>query len=335
MMRGWLIRMGWVAAAGVLMMIASPAQGSGQQTQQREVECRCVNADGDQIEDCTCFRTPRFEMAFAPFSARPRLGISVDPDQGSTADAQGARVTNVLEDGPAEEAGLQEGDVITRIDGRSLLQPLAADVEEDFDLDESLPVQRLLSIARRLEPGQQVTIEYLRGSERRTATLEAQELSARSFAWAFDPDQIRIDADRMRIDADRLREQMRGMREGMRVLEFRSDDPDAPLARFFDADAPFAMGPLGSARYGLRMIELNEGLGTYFGATEGVLVTEVDDDSTLGLRAGDVILRVGERDVTTPDRVLRLLATYEEGEEIALRIRRNGSEMSVMGRLGG
>jgi hypothetical protein len=30
-----------------------------------------------------------------------------------------------------------------------------------------------------------------------------------------------------------------------------------------------------------------------------------------------------------------LLGTYEDGEEVTFRIRRNGSEMSVMGRLGG
>jgi serine protease Do len=95
------------------------------------------------------------------------------------------------------------------------------------------------------------------------------------------------------------------------------------------------VGLLGSSRYGLELIELNEGLGDYFGTSEGVLVTGLDEDSTLGLRPGDVILRVGDRDVTTPDRVLRLLGTYEDGEEVTFRVRRNGSEMSVMGRLGG
>jgi serine protease Do len=105
--------------------------------------------------------------------------------------------------------------------------------------------------------------------------------------------------------------------------------------RFFGGDAPWVIGPFGSARYGVQLIELNEGLGDYFGTSEGVLVVEVDEDSTLGLRPGDVILSVGEREVATPDRVLRLLGTYEDDEEITFRIRRNGAEMSVMGRLGG
>jgi hypothetical protein len=331
MIRGWMKRAGWTIAAGALVAVAWPAQGSAapqQRQNQSQVECRCVDADGTAIDDCTCFRMPSFDMAFAPFAPRPRLGISVDGDQPSTVDAQGARVSSVIEDGPAGEAGLREGDIITRLGGQSLLQPLAPDVEEDFDLDESLPVQRLMSIARGLETGEEVEVEFLRDGQRQTVTVEARDISPRAFAMAFDGDQIRIDAERMRADAERLREQMRGMTDDMRVFQWSPDAPDAPRVRFFG-------GPLGSSRYGLELIELNEGLGAYFGATRGALVTEVDEDSTLGLRAGDVILRVGDRDVTTPDRVLRLLATYEDGEQITFRIRRNGSEMDVMGRLEG
>jgi hypothetical protein len=331
MKRGWMKRAGWTLAAWALVAVAWPAQGSAapqQRQDQSQVECRCVDADGNALDDCTCFRMPRFDMAFAPLAPRPRLGISVESDQPSTVDAQGARVSSVIEDGPAGEAGLREGDIITRLGGQSLLQPLAADVEEDFDEDESLPVQRLMSIARGLEAGQRVELEYLRDGQLQRATVEVRELSPRSFAMAFDGDQIRIDAERMRADAERLREQMRDMTGDLRAFQWAPAAPDAPRVRFFG-------GPLGSSRYGLELVELNEGLGTYFGTTQGVLVTEADEDSTLGLRPGDVILRVGDREVTSPDRVLRLLATYEDGEEITFRIRRNGSEMSVMGRLEG
>ncbi len=327
MKRGWTRMAGWSLAVGALVAVAWPAPTSAQQTPDRDVECRCVDRDGVAIDDCTCFRAPRLEAFMAPLGARPRLGISVESDQGGTYDAQGARIASILEEGPAAEAGLRRGDVITRIDGRSLLEPLAADVEARFDLDESLPVQRLLSVARGLEPGQQVQIEYLREGERRTATVEAREISSGSFAWSFDPDQ-------MRVDTERIREQVREMREGLRDLDIRIDGPRGDReVRVFGGGGPALFGPLGSTRYGIQLIELNEQLGTYFGATEGVLVTEVDEDSTLGLRAGDVILRVGERDVRTPDRVLRLLGTYERDEEIPLRIIRNGSEMSLTGRI--
>jgi S1-C subfamily serine protease len=128
----------------------------------------------------------------------------------------------------------------------------------------------------------------------------------------------------MRADAERMREQARDL-----VFEWRGDAPvvaGAPRVSFFG-------GPLGSSRFGIELIELNEGLGSYFGTTQGVLVTQVDEDSTLGLRPGDVILRVGDREATSPDRVVRLLETYEDGEQVSFRIRRSGAETSVTGSL--
>jgi hypothetical protein len=48
-----------------------------------------------------------------------------------------------------------------------------------------------------------------------------------------------------------------------------------------------------------------------------------------------VILRIGDRAADTPDRVLRVLGSYGADEDIPIHLRRNGREMSVMGRLGG
>ena len=52
--------------------------------------------------------------------------------------AQGAVVADVLEGGPADEAGLRKGDVVTTLDGQSLIDPIGAAAYEDFDLDESV-----------------------------------------------------------------------------------------------------------------------------------------------------------------------------------------------------
>ena len=82
---------------------------------------------------------------------------------------------------------------------------------------------------------------------------------------------------------------------------------------------------------GLHLAELNAQLGDYFGATSGVLVTEVDDSSNLGLQAGDVLLSIDGRAVTTPDQVTRILSSYSGSEEIRLRIRRHDQEPEVTG----
>lgn len=310
---GGLVR---VFAAGCigLAMAAAPATASAQEP---EDECRCVDAEGNEIENCTCFRMPRLggmAMARAFADARPRLGVSVsavDNDEG-----RGARVTDVLDEGPADDAGLREGDVITRIDGRSLLEPLSAEQEEELDLDESLPVQRLLAIARELEPGQEVEIEYLRGDETRTTTVVAEELEP----WGgrvsiFGPDW-----------------EAHGMRgrtmEDMPAFEWRSGAPD-------DEGARLLLRRFGAATGGLELAEVNPELGSYFGTEQGVLVLDVDADSRLGLEPGDVILRIGSREATTPERVRRILSSYEPDEAITFDVRRDGRDMSVSGRRGG
>jgi S1-C subfamily serine protease len=257
--------------------------------------------------------------------ARPRLGISVNVAQGSALDSEGARVTNVLEDGPAWNAGIREGDVITRVDGQSLFEPLPGDAEDDFDLNGSVPVQRLLAIARELEPGQEVNVTYVREGAERTTTISAEDLSGR-----------RLGAVVPGFDAERLREQMRGLEnlrelDGLRGFQWRSGEPGAPGAMFFGGPGTI----LGSARFGLELVPLNEGLGQYFGTTAGVLVVDAAESSTLGLQPGDVILSIGARPATTPAQVLRILGSYAGDEDIQIRVRRDGREIEVLGRLEG
>ncbi|MFC0678121.1 S1C family serine protease [Lysobacter korlensis] len=71
----------------------------------------------------------------------------------------GVVVLSVVDGGPADEAGLRPGDVLVRLDDEELRSP------ED-----------LLGSLRRRDPGDAVTIEYLRGSEPQTteATLDAR-----------------------------------------------------------------------------------------------------------------------------------------------------------------
>lgn len=323
MKTGWFKGVAWILAAGALAAGASPGAGTAQQSDR---DCLCVDADGNEIENCTCFRMPDVEAFVAPFvGARPRLGISVRTSQDSELDALGAEVTRVMEDGPADEAGIRENDVITSIDGHSLFEPLAGDIEDDFDLDESIPVQRLLAIARDLEPGQEVEVEYLRDGERRAATVEAEDLSTRTFSFVgpgFDEERLREQVERIRVYADDIRDQ---------AWDYRFDPPNGAVFR--GGDGPLILGGWDFRGHGLELVALTPTLGEYFGVTEGVLVTDVDDDSTLGLRPGDVILRVGDRDVTTPARVQRILGSYADDEEIVFRVQRQGSAIDVMGRL--
>jgi len=320
-----------LALAGLLVTTVAAAQ----ETRTRlRADCRCVDADGNEIEDCTCLRTPSSRdlvrgLAFYRDS-RARLGVSVSTDQGASLDARGARVQSVTRDGPADDAGIREGDVITSVDGHSLLDALDTDTERGFDLDRSIPVQRLLAISRELEPGQEVEVRYERDGETRTATLETEDLPTwTSFQMTTPSWERREMADRVREMGDRMRSFQLDMPQGR--FRLWADSTDGSRLR--------VLGSPGAAVYfyggvsGLELIELNPGLAGYFGVSGGVLVADVPEDSPLGLQPGDVVLSVGDREVDSPEHLRRILRSYDQDEDITFRIMRHEREMSVRGHL--
>ena len=335
------------AVLAFLLTVASAtgvATGASAQEPERERErdCRCVDGDGTELEDCVCVRMPDVQGILAgslPGLDRPRLGISVMMTEPSE-QAEGARITDVLEDGPAERAGLREGDVVTRLDGHALTAPLDNDLERDLDPDRALPPQRLLALVREIEPGDEVEVEYLRDGETRRTTVEAEEIRGwGSFTVGWDSERF---GEEMRALGDRMR--------ALRSLEaphppgapraFRFDGPDAPDApgafRFegLGGDAPVWFEFQRRFGGGLELVRVNPELGTYFGTDRGVLVASVPDGSALGLRPGDVILEIDGRAAEDPERVRSILASYDPEEAITFHVRRDGREVDVSGRVG-
>jgi hypothetical protein len=301
---------------------------------QQEAPCRCVDADENVIEACRCFRLPDVDPMVARLElvrGRPRLGISLDPAQGERLDAEGVLIREVVEGGPAALAGLQEGDVITDLNGVSLVEPLGSDAERDFDVDESIPVQRLMAMLRDVEPGTEVSIEYRRSGQSRTAAVRAAELPDRARLEVSGPDVVRL-RDRMRVLAE-----LPGMRPGGAAPQaFRYRLREAPVGAGHGlperARALIAWSEVDGLG-GLTLVEINPGLGAYFGVEQGVLVANVEPDTPLGLRPGDVVTAIGGRGVATPDRLRRILASYGGNEDIAFDVVRDGDRRSVSGRL--
>src|SRR5687768_12367387 len=114
---------------------------------------------------------------------RARLGIKVNLQARST-DSIGAYVDAVTPGGPAARAGIRSGDIITRLDGKSVT---GAGPEDDEDrVHESLPGLRLIELAARLEPNDTVAVEYRRGKDRRTASVvTAEESEGGRFSFDF------------------------------------------------------------------------------------------------------------------------------------------------------
>jgi putative serine protease PepD len=74
--------------------------------------------------------------------------------EGARVPSGGVRLVSVDSAGPAGSAGLRNGDVVVKLDGHVL--------EESIDL---------IALVRKYAPGEVVTVEYRRGSDRRTASV--------------------------------------------------------------------------------------------------------------------------------------------------------------------
>lgn len=91
----------------------------------------------------------------------------------------------------------------------------------------------------------------------------------------------------------------------------------------------------GSGGYlGIVLQELNSDLAPYFNvkAGEGVLIMRVEKDTPAekaGLKAGDVIVRMGDRAVANAKAVHEALADLKKGENVAIAIVRRGKKETV------
>ena len=70
----------------------------------------------------------------------------------------------------------------------------------------------------------------------------------------------------------------------------------------------------------------------YYRFPKGVYITDVDpnsDAAAKGLRAGDILLRLGNTRITDTDQLATLLYAYEAGAQVQLIVYRNGQELTL------
>jgi len=248
-----------------------------------------------QTQDTRPRSRPRVRVETGPYSVfsfsdnRGRIGVIVDTRANTTGDKVGARIEGITPGGPAEKAGLKVGDVITRFNGTALG---GVDAENDED---SGPGMKLIELARELDPGDTVQVEYRRGNDAaKKLALVAEDLGG---------------------DMVRTFPRMPGM-GGM--------FPEMHIGPG-DMDFVWGGGPWG----GIEMVKLNPELGEYFGTREGLLVVDTPADSALKLKAGDVIQSIGGRKPTSPMHAMRILRSYEPGETVAIQVFRKKAQVTL------
>lgn len=215
------------------------------------------------------------------------------------AEERGALVKGVEPDSPAQKAGLKEGDVILRYQGEAVQS-----------------AAQLARMVRETPPGRTVALEVSRGGalQKLSAALEAGK-------------------------ADRFR---------MGDLEIPSIPPLPPIppdAFRWDGRGKgraflFGEGWPGPRKLGIEYQEISGQLAKYFRLSEdrGVLVESVDEEGPAGkagLKAGDVILKLGGAAIRDGEDLRRELGRMEPGQEVVLTVQRDGKPLDLKVKLGG
>jgi len=278
-------------------------------------------------------------------SARPVIGVIL-----GKADDIGVKVLGVSPDGPAERAGIEQGDVIVALGGRVL-----ASVAEAEDAKNGLNIA--LQEVREDEP---IIVSVERGDQTLDLTVipEVREpltwKSVTRFPSAprkptaphdptapehrivierikvpeIDSEAITVQIEQMRSEIDQRRALMEVARvptaEGEFEFEFHELSEMGDFA-LHDANVWFGL-PMAQ---GLQLAEIDPGLGEYFKTDRGVLVLKAKQDNDLQLKSGDVILQVGDTEVNSPAEFMRALRDFHSGDEFEIDIKRKRKERTL------
>jgi len=238
----------------------------------------------------------RREAKVVWYGKRARLGVVLDPDPDAESAKTGARITAVTPGGPAEQAGLKPGDIIVTLDGRPLV-----------GVGDEGPTAALIELAGDLEDGQEIPLEYRRGKDTMKVTVTARVLGPTMLHVGEGDITTEIEIpDVIEIDE-------------MPGFHWEQEPRDVRVHVVTE----------GPSWLDMEMVSLSPELADYFGAGEGVLVVRVDESSELKLQGGDVIVDIGGRKVSKPSQVLKIMRSYEPGEEVAINVLRKRVHLTL------
>jgi serine protease Do len=234
------------------------------------------------------------------------LGVRIEDVDGARAEEvglsgeYGVYVTSVVEEGPAADAGLREGDVIVRWNGDR--------------------IESVAQLQRRMgetPAGRTVSLGVLRDrADREFAIALGDRADQYGEAHVFTVPRGRVAIDR--ADASEIRQRVV---EGLARPRVRSVTPrDGQAMGLF----------MGRPRLGVSIQSLGDQLAEYFDVDGGALVTAVTEDSpaeAAGIRAGDVITGIGGESVADPGDLLEALSELEAGA-VEVTVMREGQRRS-------
>ena len=244
---------------------------------------------------------------------------------GSESD-NGVEIIGVSPDGPAERAGLEQGDILVSIQDIVLADSDAAR-ESVFEIMSDVDDQEELAVVVERDG---VSSEYTVTAEiREPRGWQSMIRIAEVEAVAAVPGDRHVIIERIEIpeiDEEAIAAQVTELTQHLEHYEFDHEE----FSEFGEHAMSEANAWFGLPRaHGLELTSINEGLGAYFKTDRGVLVIKATEDNAYGLESGDVILSIDSTAVNSPSDMLRALRDVEPGSEIDIGIKRNRRDKTL------
>lgn len=181
----------------------------------------------------------------------------------------GALVAQIMPGGPADEGGLETGDVILQFNG------------EEINMSSDLP-----HAVGRVQPGKEASLVIMRDGKRRTLELEVGALP----------------------------------------------EEDATVASALPSESASAAA---SNRLGVVVVELTDAQREALDVSSGVVVREVRQGpaAMIGLRSGDVITSLANKQVESVDHFERIVEDLPKNQSVSMRVVRQGRASYITFRL--
>jgi S1-C subfamily serine protease len=79
----------------------------------------------------------------------------------------------------------------------------------------------------------------------------------------------------------------------------------------------------------MELVTMTAALGRYFQTTEGLLVVRAPEQPAIDIEDGDVILTISGRTPNSPEHAIRILGSFEPGEQVEFELMRDGRREAI------
>jgi len=252
----------------------------------------------------------------------------------------GVEIIGVSPDGPAERAGLQQGDVLTSIHGVQL-----------GNNDKGR--QSVFQVMNEVSDGEELDVVIERGGQAMEYVVVAEHREPRSWQSVVRIPDVQVVADAKQprhviierievpdINEEELVVQMAELSERLEATKYMFISKDGTDTRHIEIEgfSTFGENAMDEASlwfglphaHGLQLATINEGLGSYFKTDRGVLVLTAREDNGYQLLPGDVILSIASTPVNSPSDMMRTLRDIDAGAEIEIEIKRDRRDKTLI-----